>query len=143
MKFKVPIEKDSKFSTDFFGLLSECVDILGRETGKWPNRITFTGSLGGEILNTIKESNWNLDRFELIHQNSPSSLMIIDYVKSLNQVDDVGLDGKSTFQHQTDNISGKTINGIPTEDTVNNFISHASFKIERSIRPELRVKLTR
>jgi hypothetical protein len=143
MQFRVPLHKDDTFPTRFFDALARGIDSLGRETGKWPDKIRFTGTLGREINEMIETSGWNLDRFDISHENSVSNLMIISYTKDLSQMEDVDLSGNPTIQHQGGKISGKIVNGIPTEDAVNSFISHASFKIERSIKPELRVKLTR
>ena len=146
MKLTVPINKDASFSTTFFNTLSECINILGSETGKWPDRILFSGQIGGELVQLIESTGWDLGRFEISHSVSNLNQMTVDYSKPLDQIEDIDQSGKSKQSYYNESIHGKVIKGIPSQSTLNHIIGStaiSTFKLERKIRPRVDVKLIR
>ena len=139
LTFNVPLEKDIEFATQFFYFFSECIHEIGSETERWPNKVTFLGDMGKELLDIIIEKDWDFKRFNLEHKISILNKIVIEYDKPLKQIYHTGyLKG--------DSLHDQTMNGIPGDQTVNrmrdNTIS-TSFTIERNIRPKLEVILKR
>lgn len=142
----MPIHKESRFSIEFFNLISECVNQLGSQTGKWPDLIIFTGALGDELMDLIESSGWNMERFQMTRQNSILDRMKVGYSKELDQISTIGIDGKPASDFSTDSLADRTISGLPGPDTINRINAHvlsSTFKIEKKIRPEIEIKLTR
>ena len=118
---KVPYNKKSEFITRFFYTLSDSIDFLGYTYGKAPNRVTFHGKIGAEIMDLIKSKGWDLDRFNasVVSSSSIYSDIVISYSEKIKIKSDNGV-------IRNDGLSGKTINGIPGPDTVNKLISYSS-----------------
>ena len=139
LEYKVPFDKDSKFSTDFFYFFSDCIDRIGSETERWPNKVTFLGKIGQELLDIIINNDWDFKRFNLVHQNSTLNKIIIEFDKPLDQTEERGY-------VKGDRFTGKTMEGIPGDTTVSKMKEHSmnmNFTIERKIRPKLEVILKR
>lgn len=146
MEFQVPINKGSGFSIEFFNLISDCVNQLGSQTGKWPDQIVFTGVLGDELMHLIESSGWNMERFQLTRQNSILDRMKVGYSKELDQISTVGIDGKPASDFSSESLADRKISGLPGPDTINRINAHvlsSTFRMEKKIRPEIEVKLVR
>lgn len=146
MEFKVPFNKGPEFAAQFFNLISDCVDELGSQTGKWPDRITFSGSLGRELINLIEDKGWILDRFQMVQDPSSIDRMTVDYSKEIDLVQSVGLNGATGPVFSSESLNGQTMNGIPGPETIAKIQSHiisSSFKMEKKIRPKVEVRLLR
>jgi hypothetical protein len=146
MEFRIPFNKGPEFSAQFFNLISDCIDELGSQTGKWPDQITFAGSLGKELMDLIESSGWNMDRFQLVQDPSVIDKLTVGYSKELDQVTSIGVDGKSTPDFSTESMHGQMMNGIPGPDTVARIQAHvlsSTFKMEKKIRPKVEVRLMR
>ena len=141
MKFKVPIEKDTLFAQELFALISEHVSDLADEHEKLPNRIIFSGALGKELHDFILEKEWNFKGFGLDRVNGIVDSVTFKYDKPFTQTENrFG----TTFEGGT--LHDKTINGIPGPDAAQKIISsysQPSFSIERTVRPEKRILLSR
>lgn len=139
MKFKVPILKGNDFPILLFNIISENIQNLAYEHRKWPNKITFLGQLGKEIFDIIDEKKWDFGKFNITHKLHTVDMIIIEYNKPLDQIDDMGY-------IKGDSIHGKTMEGIPGTDTISKLRGHSlnmNFKIERKIRPKLEIELIR
>jgi hypothetical protein len=139
VKFNVPQIKDPDFITSLFMLISDSISELKLESGKFPDRITFNGSLGKELYEIIVQKGWDLSRFGPKFENSISNRIVFDYSKPIDQITDGGAQLDSS-------LNGKTINGIPGPETVQKILSTTigtGFTIERQIRPKLEIKLIR
>jgi hypothetical protein len=138
-EYRVPFDKDSKFPTEFFYYFSDCIDQLGSDTGRWPNKVTFVGKIGKELFDIINEKEWDFKRFNLTYQKSILNKIIIEFDKPLDQIEERGyVNG--------DSLTDQTMEGIPGDKTVNQMKEHSmnmSFTIERKIRPNLEVILKR
>ena len=140
MRLKVSKEKDQAFSGLLFNTLSEYLVELKEETGKWPNRVTLTGSLGGEVYQYIVEMGWDLSKFGLSHLVGGANKITIDYDKPLNQIEDIG---NTIFDSKLSNIE---IKGIPSGDTMKKILGtylNLSYTIERTVRPSREILLIR
>jgi hypothetical protein len=140
MKLGVPIQKDQAFSGLLFNTLSESLIELKEETGKWPNRVTLTGSIGGEVHQSIVEMGWDLSKFGLKHLVGGANKITIDYDKPLNQIEDIG---NTIFDSKLSNIE---IKGIPSGDTMKKILGtylNLSYTIERTVRPRREILLIR
>lgn len=141
MRLLVPKEKDLRFASQLFEIISNNVEVLAQENLKLPKKIIFAGPLGREALAFIREKGWNFEGFSLESQGGILNLIIFKYDEPLTQTTDpnqVTFDGGS--------LHGKTISGIPGEGTIHKIIStysSPSFKVEKTVRPERRVKLFR
>lgn len=141
MIFKVPINKDLKFTQDLFAMISEMISDLALENQKLPNQILFTGYLGLELFKFIKEKEWNFKSFGISYQDSPLELVTFKYSNSLTQIEG----GESTI-FENGSLHGKEVSGIPGPETLSKIMSAysgTSFKIERTVRPEKKIKLIR
>jgi hypothetical protein len=146
MEFRIPFNKGPEFTSQFFNIISDCIDELGTQTGKWPDQITFAGSLGKELMDLIKLSEWNMDRFQLVQDSSVIDKMTIGYSKELDQIISIGVDGKSTPNFSTESMHGQIMNGIPGPNTVARIQAHvlsSTFKMEKKVRPKVEVRLIR
>lgn len=139
MKFNVPILKGNNFAADFFHFFADCIDQIAYENQKWPDKITFVGNIGKELIDIINDKQWDFKRFNLKHENSIVDKIIIAYSKPIDQIEDSGyISG--------DSLHGQTMKGIPGEKTMSSISNHAintNFRIERKIRPKLEIKLIR
>jgi hypothetical protein len=141
MKFSIPIDKNVTFAQELFALISEHVSDLSMEYEKMPNKIIFTGQIGKEVFDFIKEKDWNFKGFNLESASGLLDALIFKYDAPFTQTEDRGgviFDGGS--------IHNKQINGIPGPDTTQKLISayaSPSFIIERTVRPEKRILLVR
>ena len=83
---------------------------------------------------------WDFARFNPSHISATVNQIIISYSKPITEVQN----GSSVIQ---DSIANKEIEGFPSGETMNNITSHMAkgggFKIERMIRPEIKIKLER
>jgi len=141
MRFNVPITKDAQFTQDVFQVMSDYLSELREEAGKWPNRITFTGSIGHEVYLFIVEKGWDFKAFNPTSTNGAGADKIIfDFSKPLTQIEDRGA---TMFD---DGFNNRQIKGIPGPATMQKIIaaySAPAFKIERTIRPKIEILLTR
>jgi hypothetical protein len=140
MQFEIPIDKDSKFAMDFFSLIDQHVSELATDYQKLPSQIIFSGGLGKELHSFIKDKGWSFSGFELVETSGPNQL-IFKYNKEIDQVEMTGGIplGDSSFD-------GKMIEGVLGQSTVNKIMSgyaNSGFKIERKVRPEKIISLTR
>lgn len=141
MIFKVPSDKDLTFTQNLFAIISESISDLALENQKLPNQILFTGYLGLELFKFIKEKDWNFKGFGLDYQDSPLNLIIFKYSESLTQIE-----GGDATIFENGSLHGKEVNGIPGPETISKIMSvysGTSFKIERTVRPEKKIKLIR
>jgi hypothetical protein len=141
MIFKVPLTKDLGFAGDLFTLLSNSISELALENQKLPNQVIFNGDLGLEVFNYIKEKDWNFKGFSLSYQAGPLNQIIFKYSSALTQVE-----GGDATIFENGSLNGKQVNGIPGPETIGKIMSvysGTSFKIERTVRPEHRIKLIR
>lgn len=139
MRFEVPISKDAAFINLLFTTLSDRLVELKEETGKWPDRIHFGGSIGKELLSFIEEKGWDLQKFGPFHEGQINKL-IFYYSKPLDQIEDRG----GTIFDEA--LHGKKVNGIPGPKTIQKIISTyaaPAFTIQRQIRPKREIFLTR
>jgi hypothetical protein len=137
--FNVPFEKSPEFATEFFYFFSECIDQLGSETEKWPSKVTFCGRIGKELIDLIEDKEWDFNRFNITHTQSPRNIIVIEYIKPLDQVEERG-------HLKGDSLHGQTMEGIPGDQTAAKIADHAmsmNFRIERKIRPKLEIELIR
>ena len=140
MQFKVPIEKDVAFANSLLDVLSSCLTELKTETGKWPDRLIFSGSLGKEIHAFLIDKDWDLSHFNPTYLTSAVNKIRLEYSKPISQIED----RESTIFDGS--LSSREISGIPDARTMAKITSVASssgFKIERSIRPSLEIRLFR
>lgn len=141
MKFQVPIDKDTRFAQDLFSLISEQVSDLAIEHEKLPNKIIFMGPLGREVLSFIKEKEWNFKGFELDEMGGVLSAVVFKYATPLTQTND-----QHGVQFEGGTLHNQEIKGIPGPETMGKIMDSYSaplFKIERTVRPEKRILLTR
>ena len=140
MKFEVPIDKDAKFTMDFFNLIDSHISELAIEHQTVPSQIVFSGRLGKELHSFIKEKGWSFSNFELIETNGPDQI-VFKYAKDLDQVEMTN----GTPLHDS-SFDGKKIEGILGGETTQKILAgylSGGFKIERKIRPEKRINLIR
>jgi hypothetical protein len=141
MKFKVPIDKNVTFAQELFALISEHVSDLAIEHEKLPNKIIFTGPIGKDVFDFIKEKEWNFKGFDLESAGGLLDALIFKYDAPLTQTE-----GKFGPIFDGGSLQDKTINGIPGPETTQKIIStyaSPSYMIERTVRPEKRILLTR
>lgn len=140
MIFKVPIHIESDFNIKFFQLIADNVQILGSEHKSWPDSIVFTGTLGKILYDIVIDMEWDFARFNPSYIHASVDQIIISYSKPIPEVQD----GLNVIQ---DSITNKEIEGFPSGETMNTITSHMArgggFKIERMIRPEIKIKLER
>ena len=140
MIFNVPIEKDGEFHMKFFQLLADNIQVLGQDHSKWPDSIVFCGNIAKELLNIIKEKEWDFDKFNLEWKSASLNQIVISYQKPIPEVDE-----KPGVIN--DAIANREIEGFPSASTMKTISSQlaqgTSFKIERIIRPEIKIKLAR
>lgn len=145
-EFKVPHEKNSNFKMEFFSFIASCIDEIGSQTGKWPDKMSFIGNIGKELLDIIEENEWDFSRFNPTHERSIVSKIIIEYQKPLTQCEDRDIITGKEGTIKGDSLTGQQMNGIPGPDTISkisNYGLSTNFTIERQIRPKLEVKLVR
>lgn len=141
MIFNVPLEKDVDFARELFSLISEHVSDLAMEHEKLPNRIIFSGGLGQELMSYIEEKEWNFKGFKLESIGGILDALTFKYADPLTQIEDRG---SVIFEGGT--LNGKQVNGIPSPETMGKIVSTAStpsFRIERMVRPEKKIRLKR
>lgn len=141
MKFKVPIEKDTRFAQELFSLISEHVSDLTEEHEKFPNKMVFAGPIGNEVLLYIREKDWNFKGFSLESVGGSLNALTFMYDSPLKQTE-----GRFGAIFDEGSLHNKTINGIPGPETTQKIISTYSspgFMIERTIRPEKKILLIR
>ena len=140
MQFEIPIDKDSKFAIDFFGLIDQHVSELATDYQKLPSQIIFSGGLGKELHSFIKDKGWSFSGFELIELAGPNQL-VFKYSKDLDQIEMTGGIPLGDLS-----FDGRMIEGVLGQNTVNRIMSGyvtGGFKIERKVRPEKIISLTR
>lgn len=140
MKFEVPIDKDSKFAMEFFSLIDTHISDLSIEHQKIPSQIIFSGRLGKELRSFINDKGWSFSGFELIETNGPDQI-VFKYSKELDQVDTTG-----GIPMHDPSFDGKMVEGILGSETTSKILSGyltGGFRIERKVRPEKRINLTR
>lgn len=141
MRLSVPKEKDSTFASELFNTILTNIDDLTQENLKHPKKIVFMGHLGKEAFAFIQANGWNFDGFSLEKVDGLVNAIVFKYDAPLTVSNDPG---QVTFEEGT--LHGKIINGIPGDGTVHKLISSyssPSFKVEKTVRPERRVQLTR
>lgn len=141
MRLLVPKEKDSAFATKLFEVILTNVEELTQENLQHPKKIVFMGNLGKEVLTFIREKGWNFEGFHLERTEGLINSIVFKYDAPLTVSNDPN---QVIFEDET--LHGKIINGIPGEGTVHKLISSyasPSFKMEKTVRPERRVSLTR
>lgn len=139
MRFEVPKIKDARFAQELMQMLSDSMSELRTEAGKWPDQMTFGGSLGKEVFDFIQEKGWDLAKFGPSHAG-PVNQVTFYYSKPIDQIEDRGA---TIFD---EGFNNRKINGIPGPETVQKILgaySAPAFRIERQVRPKLQVKLFR
>lgn len=139
MIFNVPLIKDENFNIKFFYFFSDCIDQIASENNKWPDKITFIGNIGLELVNIINEKGWDFKKFNITNESSIVDKIVIEYSKPIDEISNTGyING--------DSLTGKTVEGFPGSDTmskINNHSLNMNFTIERKIRPKLEIRLKR
>jgi len=139
VKFKVPIDKKSDFPMIFFEFFASRMQTFASEYNRWPDKVTFLGNIGKELINIIEEEGWDFTKFNISHKSTLLEKIIIEYTRPIDEIDDLGyLTG--------DSLNGKTMDGIPGSNTIDKLKAHSlntSFRIERKIRPSMEIKLVR
>jgi hypothetical protein len=141
MRLLVPKEKDARFASELFETISKNIEDLAQENLKLPRKMIFSGSLGREALMFIKDNGWNFEGFSLERSNEMTNSIVFKYDAPLTQTND-----PNSVIFEEGSLHGKIINGIPGESAVRTIVSsYASpnFKVEKTVRPERRVSLTR
>jgi hypothetical protein len=140
MIFKVPNEKEPDFNIRFFQLIADNVETLGMENSRWPDSIVFTGTLGKVLYDIVIDMEWDFAKFNPKHIPATVNKIIISYSKPFPQVEEKG-------NVINDSIANREIEGFPDSNTLKAISTQISsgggFKIERMIRPELKIKLER
>lgn len=140
MRLEVPTAKDSKFGATFFEVLSDGLTDLKLENGKWPDLISFCGTLGQEAFDYFTESGWDLSRFNPRPTGGIVNKIVIGYSKPLTQIEDRG----GTIFDEA--LGSKTIKGIPDAKTIGKIqsaYSNLAYTIERTVRPNYEIVLVR
>jgi hypothetical protein len=140
MRFDVPVEKDSPFILALFEAISDNLSELKITHGKWPDRVYFSGQLGKELYSFIIKAGWDLAKFNPQEINSIVNKISFEYSKPLDQIDD------SSVTMMDAPLHNRVVNGFPGEKTIQKIIgaySPPSFKIERTVRPTLEIRLFR
>ncbi len=138
MRLKVPQEKDQGFSIQLFSALSEGLNELLSETGKWPDSILIGGPLGKEVHQFILSQGWKLDQFGIKYIGGLVNKIRLEYSKPLDEVREVG---STIFDKPLGDIE---ITGIPSKKTVDTIVStysNLSYTIKRNIRPSYEILL--
>jgi len=140
VKLKIPKDKDLNFSNLLFSDISEGLNELRLETGKWPDSIIISGPLGMEVHSFIVQQGWKLDEFGLKYVASPVNKIRLEYIKPLDQIKEVG---NTIFDSS---LNGKEIKGIPGQETIDkirSIYSNLSYTIQRTVRPVYEILLAR
>ena len=140
MRFEVPLEKDTKFSMDLFSLIDLQVSELAADHQKLPSQMVFSGRLGKELYSFIKEKDWSFSGFELIEREGPNQI-VFKYSKELDQVETNG-----GIPMHDPSFNGRMVEGALGQETANKIMAgylSGGFNIERKVRPEKIVNLTR
>ncbi len=136
----VPLKKDSEFAVKLFEEISNALTDLKFEHGKWPDRLAFTGNIGVELHSYVIGMGWDLSKFGLSKDLKGPNKITIQYTKPLDQI-------QEPLTTQFDEaFHNRKINSIPGEATVQKILGvyrQPSFKIERSVRPSLEIRLIR
>ena len=104
-----------------------------------PDKITFGGPLGKEVLLFIQEANWNISEWNPESLAGPNRIFL-KYTKEITQIEERGSISMG------DSLNGRVISGIPDSATMGKIVQHAAgpgFTIERKLRPEHWIKLVR
>lgn len=136
---EVSLNKDSNFSKNLLDTISSSLSNLYLEYEKLPDLILFQGPLGREVLLFIQESGWDFNKFNPSYLDGPNQI-VFKYTTNLKQVEEKGPITPS------DGLNGRIINGIPdgaTMSKITGAYAGGGFLIERTVRPELCVKLKR
>jgi hypothetical protein len=140
MIFKVPNEKEPDFNIRFFQLVADNVEVLGMDHSAWPDSIVFTGTLGKVLYDIVIDMGWDFARFNPKHIPASVNQIIISYLKPIPQVEEKG-------NVINDSIANREIEGFPDGNTLkaisSQMASGGGFKIERMVRPEIKIKLER
>ena len=134
----VPQQKDQGFSNALFNVLSDGLNELRLETGKWPDSIIISGPLGMEVHSFILDQGWDLSAFGLKYLSSPVNKIRLEYSKPLDQIRDVG---KTLFDKP---IGDTEIKGIPGRETIDSIMKtylNFSYTIQRTVRPAYEIPL--
>lgn len=140
MKLKIPKELNNQFSVDLFRALSEGLNELRAETGKWPDSIIISGPLGREVHDFILSQGWKLDQFGIRYAGGIVNKIRLEYSKPLDEIKEVG---GTIFDKPIGEIE---ISGIPSKkmvDTIVSTYSNFSYTIKRTIRPNMEIILIR
>lgn len=144
--FKVPVEKTTEYPSELFNFLSSTMHEFAVQYRQWPDKISFTGRLGEELFNIIDEMEWDFSKFNMTsNRTSPVNNIIIEYTKPVKVSGEISQDGKPTYSRgeSMDSITaGGIISGSDASKVIENSISK-SFKIEKEVRPTIRVRLIR
>jgi hypothetical protein len=135
----VPVNKDTYFSQVLLTSISNSLSDLYLEYEQLPNLILFQGPLGREVLLFIQEAAWDFKKFNPTYQDGPNQI-VFKYTTPIKQVEEKGPVSPS------DGLNGRVVNGIPNSSTMSKITgayAGGGFSIERTVRPELCVKLKR
>jgi len=136
---KIPQQKSADFSKELFSVFFKAIEEFDLEFGVTPNKITFGGPLGKEVLLFIQEANWNISQWNPEALDGPNRIFF-KYTKEITQIEERG------SIPMGDSLNGRVISGIPDAVTMGKIIQHAAgpgFTIERKVRPESWIKLER
>ena len=140
MEVKVPNIKDTQFDSTLFKAVSDGLTELFQETGKWPDSIIFSGTLGNELYNHVFNKNWDLNRFGPVCLPGGANKIRIEYTKPINQIED------NNSPIMVDDLNGRQVNGVIGSESMARIMSsyaQPSLKIERTVRPHYEIRLIR
>lgn len=144
--FKVPIEKTNDFYLDFFTLISDSTQELLIEYQKWPDEIIFSGHLGLELNQIILERKWNFSSFKITERPTAEiNSVTIKYQHPITVSREQSATGGPSYL-RAESIHGKEIGGIPDSNTLSKLMSYSissGFKVEKTARPQVEIRLTR
>lgn len=140
MELKVPRDKGVQFDASLFKAISNGLTELYTETGKWPDSILFSGTIGSELYNHLYTKAWDLKKFGPVCVPGGTNKIRIEYSKPLDQVED------NSAPIMVDRFDEKQVNGFMGSDEMAKLMrsyAQPSFKIERTVRPYYEIKLIR
>jgi len=135
----IPQLKSADFSKELFSVFFKAIEEFRMEFEVMPDKITFGGPLGKEVLLFIQEANWNISEWNPESLAGPNRIFL-KYTKEITQIEERGSISMG------DSLNGRVISGIPDPVTMGKIVQHAAgpgFTIERKLRPEHWIKLVR
>ena len=135
----IPQLKSADFSKELFSVFFKAIEEFRMEFEVMPDKITFGGPLGKEVLLFIQEANWNISEWNPEALAGPNRIFL-KYTKEITQIEERGSISMG------DSLNGRVISGIPDSITMGKIVQHAAgpgFTIERKLRPEHWIKLVR